>query len=55
MIACEKLGKTAYLFEVRRNYVDVIVKRWQGFTGQKAVHAESGKTFDEVSNGDQQA
>jgi hypothetical protein len=41
--------------ELDPKYCDVIVKRWQDFTGQKAVHAESGKTFDEVSNGDQAA
>jgi hypothetical protein len=29
----------------------VIVKRWQDFTGKKATHAETGKTFDEVHHG----
>jgi hypothetical protein len=32
-------------------YVDVIIKRWQEFTGNDAVHSVSGKTFSEVSNG----
>jgi site-specific DNA-methyltransferase (adenine-specific) len=55
LIAAEKNGRTAMIMELDPRYCDVIVKRWQDFTGQKAVHAESGKTFDEVSNGDQAA
>jgi DNA modification methylase len=55
LIAAEKNGRVARLMKLDPKYCDVIVKRWQDFTGQKAVHAESGKTFDEVSNGDQQA
>lgn len=51
LIACEKTNRQARLMELDPKYCDVIVKRWQDFTGQKAVHEESGKTFDEVSNG----
>ena len=46
IIAAEKLGKIGYGIEIDPKYVDVIVKRWQDFTGQKAVHAETGETFD---------
>jgi DNA modification methylase len=49
LIACEKLGKACAAIEISPAYVDVIVKRWQDYTGKKATHAESGKAFDEVS------
>jgi DNA modification methylase len=36
MIACEKLGRQARLIELDPAYCDVIVKRWEDFTGRKA-------------------
>ena len=51
LMGAEKSGRICYTMELQPQYVDVIIKRWQDFTGQKAIHAESGKTFDEVSNG----
>jgi DNA modification methylase len=50
LIACEKNGRNSYLMELDPKYCDVIIKRWQDFTGQEAVHAETGKTFNEMSN-----
>jgi site-specific DNA-methyltransferase (adenine-specific) len=49
MMACEKSGRRSRLMELAPNYCDVIVKRWQDFTGKKAVH-ESSKTFDEMAS-----
>lgn len=46
IIAAEKLGKIGYGIEIDPKYVDVIVNRWQDFTGQKAIHAETGEAFD---------
>lgn len=51
IIAGEMTGRAVYAIELNPAYVDVAVKRWQEFTGQKAVHADTGKTFDESSNG----
>ncbi len=45
LIACEKTARRARLIEIDPRYADVIVKRWQAFTGKKAVH-EDGSLFD---------
>lgn len=37
LIACEQLNRTAYLMELEPKWVDVIIARWEQFTGQKAV------------------
>ena len=36
LIACEKTNRNAYLMELDPKYCDVIVKRWEDFTGKKA-------------------
>jgi DNA modification methylase len=51
LIACEKNGRYGYLMELDPKYCDVIVKRWQNYTGKVATHAETGKPFVEVTNG----
>ena len=50
LIAAEKHGRVARLMELDPKYCDVIVTRWQEFTGKEAVHEASGKTFAEVKN-----
>jgi DNA modification methylase len=50
LIACEKTARDCRLMELDPKYCDVIIKRWQDFTGQQAVHEETGNTFDEVAN-----
>ena len=45
-IVCEKTDRRAFMMERDAGYCDVIIKRWQDFTGQQAVHAETGETFD---------
>lgn len=52
LIACEKTGRQARLMELDPKYVDVIVRRWQEFTGKKATLEANGQTFDEVANAD---
>jgi DNA modification methylase len=48
IIACEKTNRQARLMELDPKYCDVIVERWQDFTGKKATHESSGRTFDEM-------
>lgn len=36
MIAAEQLNRKAYLMELDPHYADVIIQRWQDFTGQEA-------------------
>lgn len=49
IIAGEMTGRSIHAIELNPAYVDVAVKRWQEFTGQKAVHAETGLTFAQTA------
>ena len=46
LIAAEQLGRVCYGVELDPKYVDVIVRRWQQFTGKQAVLEGDGRTFD---------
>jgi DNA modification methylase len=48
LIACEKTGRHARLMELDPRYCDVIVRRWQDFTGQQARLGESDMTFADI-------
>ena len=37
LMACEQIGRSCYMMEFEPKYVDVIIKRWEDFTGEKAV------------------
>ena len=37
LIACEQLNRNCFMMELDPKYVDVIIDRWEQFTGQKAV------------------
>lgn len=47
-IAAEKTGRVSRLMELDPKYCDVIIKRWQDFTGQQATLEEAGQTYDEM-------
>ncbi len=48
LIAAEKLGRRARLMEIDPPYCDTIVRRWQEYTGGKAVLDGDGRSFEEV-------
>lgn len=48
LVAAEKNGRVSRLMELDPKYCDVIVKRWQDFTGKKATLEADGREFDEV-------
>ncbi|SEP45302.1 DNA modification methylase [Rhodospirillales bacterium URHD0017] len=48
LLAAEKTGRIGRAIELDPHYVDAAIGRWQVLTGQAAVHAETGKTFDEL-------
>jgi DNA modification methylase len=49
LIACEKSGRQARLIELEPRYCDVIIRRWQSFTGREAKLESDGKTYLEVA------
>jgi len=50
LIAAEKSGRTARLIELDPKYVDVIVRRWQGYAGAQAVRQADGVLFDDLAD-----
>jgi DNA modification methylase len=49
LIACEKVGRHARLIELEPKYCDVIIRRWQEFTGQEATLDSDGKSYNGVA------
>lgn len=48
LIACEETNRTAHLMELDPKYCDVIVKRWEDFTGKKAELVNTNETVAEI-------
>ena len=48
LVAAERTGRSARLMELDPKYVDVIVRRWQDYTGNKAVLDGEDCTFDDL-------
>lgn len=49
IIAAEMTGRACHAIEIEPGYVDVAVRRWQDFTGQKATLEGDGRTFEEIA------
>ena len=48
LIAAEKHGIQGFIMEFDPKFADVIIKRWQDFTGQQATLEATGQTYDEL-------
>ncbi|MGB8802914.1 MAG: DNA methyltransferase [Candidatus Acidiferrales bacterium] len=49
LIAAERVGRVCYGIEIDPIYVDVAIRRWQRHTGDHAIHAPTGKLFDDLA------
>lgn len=49
LIACEATGRKCRAIEIEPKYCDVIITRWQKFTGRDAVNTATGSTFAETA------
>lgn len=49
LMACERVGMAARLSEISPQYSDVIVRRWQEYTGLQATLDGDGCTFEEIA------
>ena len=53
LMGAEKTGRRCYTMEITPAYCDVIIKRWQDFTGKQATLESNGKTYNELLNDNQ--
>ncbi len=49
LIAAEMTGRRCYGLEISPAYCDVIVRRWEEFTGKKAKLAATGDSFEQTA------
>lgn len=48
LIAAERTARVCYGMEIDPLYVDLIIRRWQAFTGLIAIHATTGRSFNDL-------
>ena len=51
LIACEKTNRKCLMMEISPNYCDIIIQRWQKFTGRDAVLESTQQLYKDLSNG----
>jgi DNA modification methylase len=49
LLAAERTGRVCYGMEIEPHYVDVAIRRWQRITGEDAIHAASGRSFNDLA------
>lgn len=48
LVACEKTNRVCYMMELDTHYCDVIVNRWQNFTGKEAILESTGEAYNSI-------
>lgn len=48
LLACEKMNRISLNMELDEKYCDVIINRWQNYTGKKAVLESTKQTYEEL-------
>ena len=48
MIGCEKMKRKCFMMELDEKFCDVIIKRWQEFTGNEAIN-DNGLKYNDLS------
>jgi DNA modification methylase len=49
MIGAEQTGRNCYMMELDPKYCDVIIQRWQDYTGKQATLESTGQKYDELT------
>ncbi len=47
LIAAEKTGRVGYALELEPRYIETAIRRWEDYTGERAIHAETGLSLTE--------
>lgn len=54
LISCEKNNRDAFLMELEPLYCDVIINRWQNFTGKEAILESTGEAYNAIKHDKQE-